>query len=255
MRTIAIIQARMGSSRLPGKMLLSLAGQPVVRHVYDRACRIVGVDEVLVATTVARTDEPLASYCAAHGIPIFRGSEDDVLDRYCQAARSRKADVIVRITGDCPLLDPVESARVLQLFNRTNGCDYASNTHPPFLPDGLDTEVVRAEALTRVWREIDDPVAREHVTYYIPRHPEMFHLATVTSTEDLSRHRWTLDNQDDYTFLAAVTDELQRRRQFGWLDEVLAVLRDIPKLAGINEQLQRNEGLQRSLKKQLNLPS
>jgi spore coat polysaccharide biosynthesis protein SpsF (cytidylyltransferase family) len=250
MKTVAIIQARMGSSRLPGKMLLPLTDTPVIQRVYDRACKIDGLDEVLMATTVAAQDDPLAAYCTGHGIPVFRGSEKDVLDRYCRAAEITRADIVMRITGDCPLLDPIESAKVLQLFQQTPGCDYASNVHPPFLPDGLDTEVVRYSSLAWVCREINDPVAHEHVTYYIPHHPEKFHLAALTGAEDLSRHRWTLDNREDYTFLAAVAAELRKRGQFGHLAEVLAIVRTRPELANINKHLERNEGLKRSIEQQ-----
>lgn len=247
MKTVAIIQARMGSSRLPGKMLMRLAGEPVIQHVHDRARRIAGLDDVLVATTVSTMDDPLAAYCEAHRIPVFRGSDEDVLDRYCLAAQELKADVVIRVTGDCPLLDPVESAKVLASFHRTPGCDYASNINPPCLPDGLDTEVVRFSALARVWREVSDPVTREHVTYYIPRHPEQFRLAAVTSKENLGHHRWTLDNAEDYRFLATVADELKKRQQFGYLNEVLAILRDYPELVKINQHTKRNEGLKKSL--------
>ncbi len=247
MKAVAIIQARMGSSRLPGKMLLSLADTPVIQWVYNRTCKIAGLDDVLVATTIASQDDSLADYCMAHKIPVVRGSENDVLDRYYQAAQAVKANVVMRITGDCPLIDPVESAKVLNLFLKTPGCDYASNIHPPFLPDGLDTEVALVKTLCRVWRDVHEPAAREHVTYFFHQHPECFHMATVTGTEDFSHHRWTLDNQEDYNFLAVVTDELKHRGQFGYLNEVLAVLRDRPELMMLNYHIQRNEGLRKSL--------
>ena len=250
MKIVAIIQARMGSSRLPGKMLMPLAGVPVIQQVYDRTTRIAGLDGVLVATTVAVKDDGLAAYCVAHNIPVMRGSENDVLDRYYQVAQAEKADVVMRITGDCPLLDPIESAKVLRLFHETPGSDYASNVHPPFLPDGLDTEVVRVETLAKVWREIHEPAAREHVTYFIHQHPERFHLTAVKGAENLSHHRWTLDNQEDYNLLAAIADELKQRGQFGYLREVLNVLRDRPELVKLNHHIQRNEGLKKSLEKQ-----
>lgn len=247
MKTAAIIQARMGSARLPGKMLMTLAGVPVIQWVYDRARRIEGVDDVLVATTVSAQDDTLADYCHRCRIPFFRGSENDVLDRYCRAARQFQADVIIRVTGDCPLLDPCESGKVLALFRATPGCDYASNVHPPFLPDGLDTEVVRLEALAGVWREVCDPVAHEHVTWHICRHPERFRLAALAPTAKLDHLRWTLDRPEDYSFLSAVAERLRVRGEFGYLREVLAILRDEPELQEINRHIERNEGLKASL--------
>jgi len=243
MKTAAIIQARMGSSRLPGKMLMPLAGRPAIQWVFERASRIEGIQHVLVATTVSPKDDTLAAYCEAHAIPVFRGSENDVLDRYHHAAQSLQADVVMRITGDCPLLDPVESAKVLALFLQTPGADYASNVHPPFLPDGLDTEVVLVKTLQQVWREIHEPMTREHVTYFIDHHPELFHLVAVTGTENLSHHRWTLDYKEDYTLLAAIADELKQRGQFGSLHEILGVLRDRPELVKLNQHIERNDGM------------
>lgn len=247
MRTVAIIQARMGSSRLPGKMLMPLAGIPVIQWVYDRARQIEGLDDMIVATTTTSKDDPLVASCMEHRIPVFRGSENDVLDRYYQAAQATAADVVIRVTGDCPLLDPGESSKVLALFRQTPGCEYASNTHPPFLPDGLDTEVVQVSTLARVWREVGDRVAREHVTWYIHQHPEQFHLAALAPTESLAHQRWTLDNAEDFTFLAAVTSELKARGQFGSLREVLDILRDHPEWVELNRHIERNEGLKKSL--------
>jgi spore coat polysaccharide biosynthesis protein SpsF len=247
MKIVAIIQARMGSSRLPGKMLMLLAGVPVIQWVYDRASRIDGVQQVLIATTDSNKDDPLATFCKEHDLPVFRGSEDDVLDRYYQAAQTIPSDAIVRITGDCPLLDPVESAKVVALFQQTPDADYASNIEPPTLPDGLDTEIIRSVTLKRIWRDVNAGPYREHVTYYVRRHPEQFKTTALQHIPDLSQHRWTLDNSEDYTFLNAVANELKQRRQFGHLEEVLAILRDHPELLAINQHLERNAGLKKAL--------
>lgn len=250
MKTVAIIQARMGSSRLPGKMLMLLAGVPVVKRVYDRVCRIRGLDQVLMATTTAGTDDPMVRYCDSVGIPVFRGSEEDVLDRYYQAARQTGAEVVMRITGDCPLLDPDQSARVLDLYASVPGCDYASNTQPPFLPDGLDTEVMGMEALARAWTEATAKAAREHVTYHLYKHPDRYRVAALQGEKDLSGYRWTLDNREDYVFLSSVYEELARRGWFGSLQEVLAILRDQSQWVKINAHLQRNEGLLKTIREQ-----
>ena len=231
MRTIAVIQARMGSTRLPGKVLRSLGGRPALAWVVERARRIEGVDGTVVATSTDAADDRIAAWCAENGVPVHRGSEADVLDRYVTAARQEGADAVVRITGDCPLLDPAESARVVRLFESTPGCDYASNLDPPFLPDGLDTEVVRASVLERLAREVHDPASREHVTHFIRIHPERFRTAAVDDPRDLSDVRLTLDEPEDLASLSAIGRILAERRQQGSLDEVLAILAEHPDLA------------------------
>jgi len=242
-KTIAVIQARMGSSRLPGKMLMPLAGRPVIRHVYDRARMIAGLDDVLVATTVAPGDDPLADYCEKHGMAVFRGSEEDVLDRFVQAGRQSGADVVMRLTGDCPLLDPAKSAMVLDAFRACEGCEYAGNIEPPYLPDGLDTEVVALAVLERIRQSVDDTRWREHVTLYIREHPDRFKLVNVREDGDYSDQRWTLDHAEDMTMLAAVMEELGRRGQFGYFKEVLAVVSDHPEFTAANRSIERNEAI------------
>lgn len=247
MKKIAIIQARMSSTRLPGKVLMPLAGEPVIRWVYDRACRIEGLDRVVVATTESPADQPLVDFCRRNDIPIHRGSEQNVLDRFWQVTRQEGAEIVVRITADCPLLDPRRSGLVLARLLSDPGLDYVNNTDPPTLPDGLDTEAFRAAALHKAWRLADDDPSREHVTWYIRQHPREFKLATVRNEIDFSAHRWTLDERADAEFLEAVTAELRQRGQFGYLEEVLALLAERPELLEINSGIERNEGLRKSL--------
>lgn len=250
MNICAIIQARMGSSRLPGKALLPLAGVPVIQLVVERARLIEGVDQVLVATTTSPTDDGLAAFCTAQGIPVHRGSESDVLDRYCAAARQLGADVVVRITGDCPFIDPVESAKVVRAFLAHPGCDYASNTNPPFLPDGMDTEVVRFAALERAWRVATDLPSREHVTWYIRTHQQDFVVKAVGGEPDRSAYRLTLDEPADYEVLSALADEVVARKLFGHVDELIGILRGSPAIARANAHIGRDEGLRKSLEQQ-----
>jgi len=249
MRTVAIIQARMGSSRLPGKSMMPLGGEPAIAHVMRRAAMVEGVTRALVATTVSESDDQLAAFCEAAGVGVFRGSEDDVLDRYFRAAMAAGAEAVMRITGDCPLLDPVQSALVLERF-LAEGADYASNASPPALPDGLDTEVISMAALETCRREASRRPQREHVTLFIHDNADSFRCVNVSNPRDLSGHRWTLDEEDDYRFLTAVFDELARRRQFGYLAEVLAILEDRPDLADMNSGIVRNEGLLKSLEEE-----
>jgi len=244
----AIVQARMGSSRLPGKTLMDLAGRPLLGHLVDRARRIPGLDAVVIATTDRPADRAILNFAAAEGLPVYAGSEDDVLDRFHQAAERFGVSVVVRITPDCPLLDPAVAGLVLARFLDARGSlDYASNTQPPTFPDGQDTEAFSAAALARAWREARLPSEREHVTPYIWKHPERFRLANVRHAEDLSALRWTVDEAADLDFVRAVYARLGDARAAG-LGEVLALLRREPALREINRSLTRNEGYAKSLR-------
>ena len=237
MRIVAIVQARMGSSRFPGKVLLTLADQPVLQWVWERASRIPQVDETIVATTTSAADDPVASWCARHGIAAFRGSDDDVLDRYVACAAASEADAVVRITADCPLLDPEVSGRVVDAFLDSPGCEYANNTDPWTFPDGLDTEVISRHALEVSAREAVDPADREHVTRFVRRrYPARFATVVVESERDLSGYRWTLDYPSDFTFLSAVAERLRDRELTGSMQEVLGILTDEPALQDLNRR-------------------
>lgn len=242
MKVVAVIQARMGSSRLPGKVLMTLLDRPVIQWVHERALRIPGVDEVMVATSTAALDDPLALWCEANGVSLFRGSADDVLDRYAECARCRDADVVVRITADCPLLDPAVSGRVVQAFMDRQGCDYASNTQPPTFPDGLDTEVMSRGALEASAQEAVEQFDREHVTQFILRHPERFLTESVACERDRSGDRWTLDELTDLVFLSAVAERLRHRSASGSMNDVLAILDAEPELRSLNSGIPRNAG-------------
>lgn len=201
MRIGAVIQARMGSTRLPGKVLMDLHGKPVLGHVLERAMAVTGIDTVMVATTVHDRDNPIVEYCRRWQVPCYRGSEDDVLDRYYRASVLDRLQVVIRITADCPLLDPRVVERVLAEFV-SSGADYCSNVHPPTYPDGLDVEIMRIEALERAWCEAADPFEREHVTPYIWRRSittdeHGFILHNVAADMDLSALRWTVDTHAD----------------------------------------------------------
>lgn len=242
MKVVAVIQARMGSSRLPGKVLMTLLDRPVIQWVHERALRIPGVEEVVVATSTAAVDDPLAYWCQENGASLFRGSADDVLDRYTECARRHHADVVVRITADCPLLDPAVSGSVLRAFLGRQGCDYASNTQPPTFPDGLDTEVMSRQALEASARGAVEQFDREHVTQFIRRHPERFPAESVVCEQHYSGERWTLDELTDLVFLSAVAQRLRRAGASGSMEEVLAILDAEPELRSINSGIARNAG-------------
>ena len=246
MKVIVIIQARMGSTRLPGKVLLPLGGKPAIQHVIERAKLTPCISQVIIATSTLPIDDPLAQLCDSIDVPVFRGSENDVLDRYYQAAILYKADVIMRITGDCPLIDPVESGKVIEKFFET-GVDYVSNTNPPMLPDGLDTEIFSIAALNKAWKNARKKPEREHATLYIYSNQSEFKIGSVLYQEDLSRYRFTLDEADDYVFLQEVFTILKKKGQFGYLNENIQILKENPDILKINNHIQRNEGLAISL--------
>ena len=243
-RMVGIVQARMGSTRLPGKVLVNIAGHPMLWHVVNRVHRAKLVDDVLVATSESTSDDPVVAFCEQAGIPCFRGSEDDVLDRYYQAAKWIGAKVVVRITADCPLLDPDVVDDVVRCYV-DGGYDYVSNTSPPTFPDGLDTEVFSFETLERAWREAKWQSEREHATPYIRKHPELFRIGNVTYVEDLSSMRWTVDEPQDLEFVRAVYDHLESMSS--GMADVLAVLKRHPELVEINAGIGRNEGYQESV--------
>jgi len=247
MKIVAVIQARMGSSRLPGKVMMTLVDQPVIQWVYERASRIPGVDDVVVATTTTRADDPLARWCETHGMPVYRGSEEDVLARYVACARESEADAVVRITADCPLLDPAASGDVVLAFLDTESCQYASNTQPASFPDGLDTEVISREALETSGREARGALDREHVTKFVRQHPERFVTRSVVREPSLAEQRWTLDQLEDFTFLSAVAERLRRADTFGSMSEILAILVAEPELRTLNAGIAGDRGGDRAV--------
>lgn len=239
-KVVAIIQARMGSTRLPGKVLLDLAGEPMLARVVNRSRRAKTLQETVVATTMKPEDEAIVELCAERGWPYFRGSEDDVLDRYYRAAMQYQADVVVRITSDCPLIEPEIVDWVVQEFLEEKPLDYASNVLPPrTFPRGLDVEVMAFDALECAWREDNYPAWREHVTPYVYRHPGRFALRAVVNNVDLSSMRWTVDTPDDLTFARCIYDYFGHDR-FSWW-EVLAVLEHHPEWLEINQQVVQKE--------------
>lgn len=245
MKTIAIIQARMGSSRLPGKVLTDIGGMPVLAWVVRAARAALGVDEVWVATSIAAGDDKIATWCDANGVRHYRGSEDDVLDRFAGAAKASAADVVIRLTADCPLLDPAVIAQTVRLRAMT-GVDYASNVDPPTWPDGLDCEVLTSKALFAAAAEATRRSDREHVTPFVRNNRDRFTAETlIAPLPGLTVERWTLDTPDDFALLTALAERLPADRPSSYL-EVLAVLDREPNLRGLNKS-ERNAGFVASL--------
>ena len=242
MTIVAIIQARMGASRLPGKVLEDLAGRPVLAWVVDAAIATAGVDQTCVATSDNDADKPIADWCDENGVACHRGPEDDVLARFAMAAEAEKADIVLRLTADCPLLDPNVCAQVLQLLKRC-GADYASNVDPASWPDGLDCEVFSAKALNEAAAEATRESEREHVTPFI-RHRRYRYVVRNLSCPlpGLVDERWTLDTPGDLEFLRAVTARLTEPSCPPSFIDVLAVLDADSGLRKLNSGQQRNAG-------------
>jgi len=242
---VAVVQARMGSTRLPGKVLADIAGHPMLWHVLNRTRRARLLDEVVTATSTEASDVPVALFCEQEKNPCFRGSEDDVLDRYYRAAQAYQASVVVRITADCPLIDPAVVDEVIDVYLKGD-YDYVTNTAPPSFPDGLDTEVFSFQALERAWHEAMRQSEREHVTPYIRTHPELFRMGNVASEEDLSGMRWTVDKPEDLEFVRAVYEHANG--MLFNMEHVIDLLKRHPEFLEINPGIERNEGYQKSLR-------
>jgi spore coat polysaccharide biosynthesis protein SpsF len=230
------MQARTGSSRLPGKVLLEVAGEPMLAHEIRRLQRIEELDDVVVATTVDPADDPVTAVADAEGVRWFRGSEHDVLDRYYRAAEAASADVVLRVTADCPLLDPEVAGLVLSaLAAQDRALDYASNVVERTYPAGLDAEALTAEALARAFRLGRSPEAREHVTWFLLRErPDLFRIGSVTDDVDNSDLRWTVDSARDLELVRRLYDELDLARTPRSYREVIAYVREHPELETLN---------------------
>ena len=236
-RTVAIIQARTGSTRLPGKVLLPLLSEPLLVHVVRRVARASRVDAVVVATTTMAGDDAIVELGSEAGWLLSRGSEMDLLERYLEAARAYGAERVVRITSDCPLIDPQVIDEVVAALDAADA-DYASNTlEPRTFPRGLDVEAMTMDALETAGRDDRDPASREHATPYLYRHPERFRLAAVRLSEDLSGHRWTVDTPEDYELVRRIYDRLGRD-DFGWR-EALAVVEANPGWSDLNRHVEQ----------------
>lgn len=239
MKIVALVQARMGSTRLPNKVMKPIDGIPMIELLLSRLSKARELDKIVVATSVDERNQPLVDHVQKLGYSCEQGSENDVLDRFVQAARKHQADVVVRITGDCPLVDPELVDEVIRRF-KSSGVDYFSNISPPTYPDGLDIEVCTFRALEQTSRETDKPFDREHVTPYL-REPGRFNTAAMRYSQDLSTLRWTVDEPADFAVIEKIFQYFLPRTDFAW-SEVLNLQQQQPEIFNINQHLTRNEG-------------
>lgn len=242
MTTLAIVQARMNSTRFPGKVMMDIGGAPMLKRVVERTLLAERLDGVLVATTTQSADYPIVQFCKRHELACFRGSEADVLDRYYQSSKEHRADVVVRITADCPLIDPEIIDWVVGDFFTTGDLDFAGNTRfqPRSFPIGEDVEVIAFDALERAWREDKNPAWREHVTPYIYRNPDKFKLHSVVNSVDYSSMKWAVDSQEDLTLVRLIYNYFGERR-FSWR-QVTDLLAEHPDWLEINRNVTQKHG-------------
>ncbi len=237
MSVVAIVQARMGSTRLTGKVLQDIDGKSMLARVVERLRRSHLINEVLVATTDLPADDAIVAECRRWLIAVSRGDQDDVLDRYYRAAQRAKAEVVVRITSDCPLIDPAVTDKTITAFLDSRP-DFASNCIVRTYPRGLDTEVMSFAALARVWQVAHKRHEREHVTAYFYEHPAEFKMVSVTADADYSAHRWTVDTPEDLEFVRTIYTRLKSEPEFSGRD-VLDLLEREPQLIDLNSSIQQ----------------
>lgn len=248
MKYLVIIQARCGSSRLPGKVMKDLCGEPMLLRMIERVQRSNAIDEVMVATTIEREDLPVVALCAEHNIRVFSGSENDVLDRFYQAARLLDPEFVVRLTGDCPCVDPLVLDQAIAAMDESS--DYLAMSSKTF-PDGMGVEIVRFSALEKSWREANLKSEREHVTQYIIKHKDLFACQDFVSP--LGFHgdeRWTVDEPEDFELITKIFENFFKDGvvvpfEYG---DILRFLDANPELRKINSCYSRDEGLAKSLR-------
>jgi spore coat polysaccharide biosynthesis protein SpsF len=236
---VAIIQARMGSTRLPGKVLMDISGATMLSRVVSRVKQAKLLNQIVVATSDKSIDDLIVKETERLKVFSFRGSENDVLDRYYQAALSFGADVVVRVTSDCPLIEPTIVDEVINAF-LDGGIDYSSNTLVRTYPRGLDVEVFSVSALKKAWEQAKKDYQRVHVTPFLYENPDLFKLQSITSGSDYSKYRWTVDTPDDLKLVRRIYELLGDDVVFSWRD-IIALIEKHPELETINSHINQKE--------------
>lgn len=246
MKIVAIVQARMGSTRRPGKVLADIHGKPLLGRLLDRLNATKLLNEIVVATTINNEDDILVEWLLSNNIKFFRGSEEDVLDRYYQCAHQFNADIIVRITADDPLKDPGVINHAIEMYLKNDSADYVSNTIIPTYPEGIDVEVFSFNTLHKAHGLATKKSDREHVTPYIWRNREQFNLLNFSAKIDMSSFRLTVDYEEDLTVVIAIFGHFLEQPLIGYQD-IVEFLNNSPNVAAINSGILRNEGYMKSL--------
>jgi spore coat polysaccharide biosynthesis protein SpsF len=248
MKNILIIcQARFNSVRLPGKVLLKILNKTLLWYLIERLKLVKTPNKIIIATASSKSNQPIINFAKENGIDYFVGSEDDVLDRYYKTAKYFEGEIIVRITGDCPLMDPSIIDRGLEIY--LNGdYDYVSNVDPPTFPDGFDVEIFSFEALEKAWKESKMKSQREHVTPYIRENKEKFTQKNFKNNKNLENIRLTVDTKEDFILISKVIENFHNSWNYFNLEDVIMFLKKNPDLLRINAQYERNEGYLKSLR-------
>lgn len=236
---VVIVQARMGSTRLPGKSLKIVEGKPLLEHLINRLRFSKKIDKIVIATTTSKKDDVIYRLCEKLGVECFRGSEGDVLDRYYQAAKKYDADIIIRVTSDCPVIDPVIIDKMVDSFRQKLGeIDYLSNVYPTrTYPRGLDIEIFAFGALKEAWVHATNAPDREHVTPYIYMHPEKFKIFNYKDKRDFSKYRWTVDTSEDLRLIEEIYGDLYKKNKIFLYDDILKLMKKRPELPKINKMI------------------
>lgn len=237
-KIVTVVQARMGSTRLPFKVLMSLAGKPLLQRMVERVLAAELAGTVVVATTTDPSDDPIVEMCEKEGFNVFRGDPLNLLDRHYQAARAYNADAVIKIPSDCPLIDPQVIDRVIRYYlNNYHYFDFVSNLHPPTYPDGNDVEIMSMQTIEKAWKQAERKLELEHTTPYIWENPHLFRIGNVyweTGLDYSMTHRWTIDYEEDYLFIKSVYDELYDDNPMFSIFDILQLLERKPKLVNIN---------------------
>lgn len=240
MRVELFVQARMGSTRLPGKVLLPVLEKPLLFYLVERLQRVTGIDACVIVTSYHPRDDVIEAYCKEHKIACFRGPEEDVLTRYYEAAKKRNPDAIVRVTADCPLIDPEGIDAVITAYKKSDpAIDYASNCLERTYPRGMDVEIFSLKALEKAFKEAVEAQEREHVTLYFYRHPELFRLQNIRNSSDESRFRLTVDTEEDYRLIRLLIEHLYPKNPQFTLRDILACLDSHPEWLAINAHIRQ----------------
>jgi spore coat polysaccharide biosynthesis protein SpsF len=240
LRTVVIIQARMGSTRLPGKIMMKVKGKTLLEYQLERVKRSKCIDEVIIATTVKEADDEIVEHCKKLSVSCFRGSEDDVLSRYYGAAKQYNAEVIVRLTSDCPIIDPFVIDQVISNYQQ-HDYDYVSNTIIRSYPRGMDVEVFSFRSLEESYIRARDSAEREHVTPYIYRNPSLYKLGSVAYKNDESEHRWTVDTAEDLALIRNIISDLYEKNHEFTLEDTLNLMREFPEWTKINAHIEQKK--------------
>ena len=242
MTVLAIIQARMGSTRLPGKILKEVNGKPLLAYQIDRVRQSKCIEKIVIATTVEQKDDQIVAFCEQYNVEYYRGSENDVLARYYEAAEQFGGDIIVRLTSDCPIIDPVVIDETIRYYiDHASEFDYVSNTIERTYPRGLDTEVFSEGALEKSYKDATLERDREHVTAYMYSNPEKFRIGSISNSQNLGNHRWTVDTSEDFQLVELILSNLYSENQFFNMRDVIELLEKHPDWVQLNYHIEQKK--------------